>query len=183
MVEYRSTARRDRYGSQINRAHSPLIALVVPWASIVLGSLMPLFPLISSMPLLPPMGFMLFIAWRLVRPGLLPVWAGLPLGLVDDLFSGQPLGSAILLWSLILLALDQFEARFPWGGFAQEWLLATVVTVAYILASAFIAGTGVRDMLSLLAPQLLLSVLLFPIFGRMVAFLDRFRLRRFRTVG
>ncbi|WP_407919325.1 rod shape-determining protein MreD [Croceicoccus estronivorus] len=135
------------------------------------------------MPLLPPMGFIMLLAWRLVRPGLLPVWAGFPLGLIDDMFSGQPLGNAILLWSLTLLALDQFEARIPWVGFAQEWLVATVVIVIYIVASGFIAGAMLPNLMSLLVPQLVLSILLFPVFGRLVAILDRFRLRRFRTIG
>jgi rod shape-determining protein MreD len=183
MVEYRSSSRRDSYGAQINRAHSPLVAQVLPWASIVLASMMPLLPVIASMPLFPPMGFMLLLAWRLVRPGLLPVWAGFPLGLVDDLFSGQPFGNAILLWSLMLIALDFIEMRFPWRGFMQDWLVASVVTVIYILVSALFAGSRIPGMLTILAPQLLLSVLLYPMFGRMVAFLDRFRLRRFRTLG
>ena len=183
MVEYRSSSRRDSYGSQINRAHSPLVAQVLPWASIVLASITPLLPVIASMPLFPPMGFMLLLAWRLVRPGLLPVWAGFPLGLVDDLFSGQPFGSAILLWSLMLIALDFIETRFPWHGFAQDWLVASAVTAIYILISALFAGSHVAEWLTILAPQLLLSILLYPMFGRMVAFLDRFRLRRFRTLG
>lgn len=183
MVEYRSTARRDRYGSQINRAHSPLVALVLPWATIVLGSMTPFLPLIAHLPLLPPVGFMMLIAWRLVRPGLLPMWAGFPLGLVDDLFSGQPFGSAILLWSLALIAIETVEARFPWRGFFQDWLVAAVVIAAYIVVCALLAGLHVPHLMALLAPQLLLSILLFPIFGRMVAFFDRFRLRRFRTVG
>ena len=183
MVEYRSTSRRDSYGAQINRTHSPFVALILPWVSILLASMTPLLPLISSMPILPPMGFMMLIAWRLVRPGLLPVWAGFPLGLVDDLFSGQPFGNAMLLWSLSLIVLEIVETRFPWRGFAQDWLVATAVTVIYIFVSAFVAGSWVAGLPSILAPQLLLSVLLYPMFGRMVAFLDRFRLRRFRTIG
>jgi hypothetical protein len=43
---------------------------------------------------------------------LLPVWAGTLLGLFDDMVSGQPMGSAITLWSITMLALDVIEARF-----------------------------------------------------------------------
>lgn len=182
MMEYRSSSRRDNFGGQINRAHSPLFALIVPWASIIVASLIPVLPVIASMPMLPPLGFMMLIAWRLVRPGLLPIWAGFPLGLVDDLFSGQPFGCAIFLWSLTLIVLDAMETRFPWHGFLQDWLIASAVTVTYILISAFIAGSGGTGLFAILAPQLVLSVLLYPLMGRLVAFFDRVRLRRFRTL-
>ena len=54
----------------------------------MLGSMLTALPLVSGLPLVPPFGFLMLLAWRFVRPGLLPVWAGLPLGLWDDLFSG-----------------------------------------------------------------------------------------------
>ncbi len=183
MMEYRSSSRRDGYGAQINRAHSPIVALVVPWASILLASMIPLLPIIASMPMLPPLGFLIFVAWRLVRPGLLPIWAGFPLGLVDDLFNGQPFGCAILLWSATLLIFDALETRFPWHGFLQDWLVASAAIAAYIFLSAFIAGSWETGSLTVLAPQLALSILLYPLMGRLVAFLDRLRLRRFRTLG
>lgn len=98
MERYAPRARRDAYGPRINREHSPLVALTIPWLSIMVGSLLPMLFIATALPLVPPTGFLMLVAWRLVRPGLLPVWAGLPLGFFDDLFSGQPLGSAILLW-------------------------------------------------------------------------------------
>ncbi|QZP07152.1 rod shape-determining protein MreD [Caenibius sp. WL] len=183
MMEYRLGSRHSGQGSQINRAHSPFVALVVPWASIVLASLFPLLPLIASMPISPPMGFMMLLAWRLVRPGLLPIWAGFPLGLIDDLFSGQPFGCAILVWSLTLIALDVIETRFPWRGFLQDWLVASAAIASYILVCAFIAGSWNIGLPTILAPQLVLSILFYPLIGRLVAFLDRLRLRRFRTIG
>jgi rod shape-determining protein MreD len=183
MTEYRSSSRRDNYGAQINRAHSPIIALIVPWASIIIASMAPLFPFIASMPLSPPMGFIMMIAWRLFRPGLLPVWAGFPLGLFDDLFNGQPFGCATLLWSVTLIVLDALETRFPWHGFLQDWLVASVTTVSYILVCAFVAGAWGTGLVTILGPQLVFAVLLYPLMGRLVAFLDRLRLRRVRTIG
>ena len=183
MTEYRSSSRRDNYGSQINRAHSPIIALVVPWVSIILASMTPLLPFIASMPLLPPMGFIMLMAWRLFRPGLLPVWAGFPLGLVDDLFNGQPFGCATLLWSITFIVLDALETRFPWHGFLQDWLVASAATVSYILVCAFIAGSWGTGLAAILGPQLIFAVLLYPLMGRLVALLDRLRLRRVRTIG
>ena len=182
-MEYRLGSRHGNRGSQINRAHSPFVALIVPWASIVLASLFPLLPLIASMPISPPMGFMMLLAWRLVRPGLLPIWAGFPLGLIDDLFSGQPFGCAILVWSLTLIALDVIETRFPWRGFLQDWLVASAAIASYILVCAFIAGSWNIGLPAILAPQLVLSILFYPLIGRLVAFLDRLRLRRFRTIA
>ena len=156
----------------------------VPVATVMIASALPLMlPLVASSPVLPPLGVLFFLSWQLLRTEMWPVWIGLPLGLWDDLFSGQPFGSAILLWSLMLIALDFIETRFPWHGFAQDWLVASVVTAIYILISALFAGSHVAEWLTILAPQLLLSILLYPMFGRMVAFLDRFRLRRFRTLG
>jgi rod shape-determining protein MreD len=180
---YSSRARSDAFGSKINRDQSPVIANAMPWITIMLGSLCPMLPIIPSAPLLPPIGFMMLLGWRLVRPGLLPPWAGGLLGAFDDLYSGQPFGCAILLWSLALLAIEAIETRFPWRGFIQDWLVATLFIIAYLVSGAILAGHGdAAERLLALQPQVLLSVLLFPIFGRMVSTLDRFRLRRFRTV-
>lgn len=177
-------SRQDPFGRKINRTHSPLLAHALPWATIVFGSLVPLLPVIAPGPILPPFGFMLMIAWRLIRPGLLPSWAGFPLGLVDDLFSGQPFGSGILLFSLAMLALEILEARFPWRGFWQDWITAAVMIAAYIISGAVLSGAdpSVRLML-LILPQIALSILLFPILARVIAWLDALRLTRIRSLG
>jgi cell shape-determining protein MreD len=92
------------YESRIDREQSPLKMLIIPIASVLLGSMVTAMPFFPDGPMLPPIGFMLFLGWRLMRPGIWPVWAGLPFGLFDDLFSGQPFGSSALLWSLSILA-------------------------------------------------------------------------------
>ena len=89
----------------------------------------PLLPIVSSAPVLPPFGLLFLLAWRLLRPGLWPVWVGAPLGLFDDLLSGQPIGSAIALWSLALILIDIVEQRFLWRNLWQDWLLAALVTL------------------------------------------------------
>lgn len=177
-------SRSDTFGSKINRAQSPVLAIAIPWATILTGSLTPFLPVISPVPILPPFGFLLMIAWRLMRPGLLPLWAGLPLGLFDDLFSGQPLGSGILLFSLALIAIDMLELRFPWRGFWQDWLTAAQLVTAYLAVAALISGAELTFIqLQVIVPQLLLSIVLFPIISRMVALLDRLRLMRVRRLG
>ncbi len=188
-AERRQTTRmtathRDRFGKTINRDHLAVLVHGVPLATIMLGSLTPLLPVIASGPLVPPLGFMVLLAWRIVRPGLLPLWIGLPLGAFDDLFSGQPFGSAILLWSLAMLALEAVEQRFPWRGFWQDWATAFALLTGYlVLAALFAGGTIDLGRIVLILPQLLLSALLFPIVARMVAFFDRVRLLRIKVIS
>lgn len=172
-------SRRDPFGSRINRTHLPLLAYGLPWLSIMLGSLTPMLPLIAPAPILPPLGYTLLLAWRLLRPGLLPLWAGLPLGLFDDLYSGQPFGSGILLFSLTLLAIEMIEVRFPWRNFWLDWLTAAGMLMAYIAAAALLSGAELTVVqLRVIVPQLLVTVVLYPLIARIVALLDRLRLRR-----
>lgn len=173
-----------RFRKQINRAPSPLIAHAVPWLTVMLASLLSGWLSIADMPLTPPLGYLMLIGWRQLHPGLLPVWAGLPLGLADDLVSGQPPGSAVLLWSLTLLTLDAIEARWPWRNFAIEWAVAAVmIAICLVAAGALASGTARIDWLPGVAAQVLLSMLAYPLAGRAVAAFDRLRLVRFREIG
>ena len=177
-------ARRDAFGSKINRDHSRLLAFGVPWLSILLASLTPLLPIIAPAPVVPPMGYLLMVTWRLQRPGLLPLWAGLPLGAFDDLFSGQPFGSGILLFSLTLIAIELLDIRFPWRGFWEDWIFAAALLATYLVAAALVSGAEIEfGQLGALAPQFLLSIIAYPILARMVSLLDRLRLLRVRRLG
>lgn len=177
-------SRRDTFGSKINRDHWPLLVYGIPWASILIAALAPLLPFIASAPVLPPLAFMMMISWRLLRPGLLPPWAGLPLGAFDDLLSGQPFGSGILLFSLALIAIELLELRFPWRSFWLDWLTASALLTAYLAAAALFSGAEITLIqLTLIVPQLLLSIALFPLVARLVALLDRLRLLRVRRVS
>jgi len=170
--------------ARINRAPSPVIARAVPWLAIMFGSVLQTLPFIASAPTMPPLGFLFLLAWRQLHPGLLPVWAGLPLGLFDDLYSGQPMGSAMLLWSVALIALDLIEARFPWRSYLMDWLVAAGVILGYLLLSSAIAHVGDSGpLVTMLAPQLILSVLVFPLAERFIALCDRLRLARFRVLS
>lgn len=163
--------------TRINRTPSPLLARSVHWASVMLGSFLPALLLVPSAPVLPPIGFLMLLAWRQLRPGLLPVWAGLPLGFFDDLYSGQPMGSAIFLWSAAMIALDIVEARLPWRNFVMEWLVAAALIAAFIVSSlAFANAAGGSTGFLVIVPQIALSILTYPLIGRIVATLDRLRL-------
>jgi len=176
-------ARSDIYGQRINRAPYAWRVRSVPYVTIMLGSLLPVLLIADLMPLFPSLGFLLLLGWRMVRPGLLPLWAGAPLGAFDDLVSGQPFGSAILLWSLAMIVIELIETRFPWRGFWQDWFTAGVIAVSYWFAALLVSGASVTPELLIVAlPQALLSVMLYPIIARMVAGLDRFRLARARKI-
>lgn len=176
-------ARSDAYGSRINRSHSPFLANVIPWLSIMLASFLPIFAIAAALPMFPPLGFLMLIGWRLVRPGLLPVWAGFPLGLFDDLYSGQPFGFAILTWSVSMLVIEALEMRLPWRAFWQDWFTAGILALAYLLLGWVFSGASPTvPSLVALVPQIILSILLFPILARVVARLDELRLKRWKRV-
>lgn len=177
-------ARRDAFGSKINRDHWPLLVFGIPWLSILVASLTPLLPIIAPAPVVPPLGYLMMLCWRLLRPGLLPLWAGLPLGAFDDLFSGQPYGSGILLFSLTLIAIELLDIRFPWRGFFQDWMVAAALVAAYLVVAALVSGAKLElSQLVALIPQFLLSLIAYPILARMVSLLDRLRLLRVRRLG
>lgn len=177
-------SRTDRYGKRINREPLPLLAYSLPYLSIMLGSLVPIVLVTVEMPIVPPLGFMILLAWRIMRPGLLPQWVGLPLGAFDDLFSGQPFGSAILFWSLAMIAIELVEARFPWRGFWQDWIAAALASSSYILLAMLFSGAKLTwPMLLISLPQLLVAIVLYPGIARLIAWLDQLRLMRIRVVA
>jgi rod shape-determining protein MreD len=179
MEQLNPKSRRDPYGSRINRMQFAPLVYGLPWLTILLGSLTPWLPVIAPAPVLPPFGFLLMLAWRLLRPGLLPPWAGLPLGLFDDLFSGQPMGSGVLLFSVALIIIELIEIRFPWRTFWLDWLTAAGLVVPYLVIAVMLSGTELTVVqLGVITPQILLSIVLFPVIARMVALLDRLRLMR-----
>ena len=93
--------------------------------SVMLGSLMTLVPVIAVVPFLPPFGLMVLLGWRMVRGDSMRVWMPVLLGFFDDMVSGQPLGSAMLLWTVCVLAIDVLDTRLVWRDFWQDWLIAS----------------------------------------------------------
>ena len=174
----------QRLRKRINRAPSPILSRGVPWASVMLLSLVPFAPLVVSAPIMPPLAFMALLAWRMLRPGMLPVWAGAPLGAFDDLFSGQPFGSAVLLWSCAMLVMELVDIRLRWRGFVQDWALAAALIAAFLVLATLIANlTGGAAPVRTIVPQIALAVIAHPLVTRLVAALDRLRLLPLRKVG
>ena len=165
------------YRSRLNRQQSPFWMTAIPVASVFIGSMITTLPFIETQAVLPPFGLMMFLAWRLMRPGLWPMWAGLPFGMFDDMFSGQPFGSAALLWSLIMLVLEIIDSRAVWRDHLQDWLIASFMIAIAILGGLFFVSLvhAPADPVTLL-PQIAFSILLYPLVVRLVAKLDRWRL-------
>lgn len=173
----RIRARGGRRPQRINRAPSPALAVGLPWLSVAIGSILSTIIVIASAPVMPPLGFLIYLAWRQLRPGLLPIWAGLPLGAFDDLYSGQPFGSGVLLWSLAAIVLDVVETRFPWRNFATEWLVAAAMTASYAVSCLLLANIdSASTPLLTIVPQIIASILVYPLACRVVALIDRLRL-------
>lgn len=165
------------YKSRFYREQSDIKMMMVPVISVMVGSMVTTMPLIVQHPLLAPMGFLIFLAWRLMRPEFWPMWAGLPLGLFDDMFSGQPFGSSGLLWSLTMLAVQMIDTRTPWRDYWQDWFIAGVLIVLALFIGLAIVGLAHnRPEMTILIPQILFSILIFPLIVRICARLDAIRL-------
>ena len=165
------------YESRFDREQSLLKMLAIPITSVAIASMITALPIFTEEPLLPPLGLLMFLSWRLMRPGLLPVWSGVPFGLMDDLFSGQPFGSAGLLWSLAMLSIEIIDARAIWRDHLQDWVIAAILIAAVLMGGLWIAGMAhAAPDPAVLIPQIILSILLYPLAVRICARLDSWRL-------
>ena len=89
----------------------------------------------------------------------------------------------MLLWSLVVLALELLEFRLPWRSFLTEWgFAAALITLALLLGVVFANLAGGASRVTLVLPQIVASVLAWPLAARAVAWLDRARLVRLRRL-
>ncbi len=147
-----------------------------PWITVMLAAMVPILPFVVIAPISPPWGFMLFLAWRLIQREVWYPWAGAALGFYDDMWSGQPLGSSILIWSLTLFALDLVDRRMLWRDYWQDWALGTIGCVLALSAELWIANqTGGHTRVIHIIPQIALSILVFPLVMRLCARADQWR--------
>lgn len=169
--------RRSAYKSRLNREQSRFRVLFLPALSVIFGSMVTALPFILDHPFMPSFGLLMLLGWRMLRPGIWPLWAGFPLGLVDDLYSGQPLGSAVIAWSLILIVFHILEARMAWRSYWRDWIFAVLAIGFAQFLGLFIVGImQPRPDALVLVPQILASALIFPLILRLCAMLDRWRL-------
>jgi rod shape-determining protein MreD len=154
-------------------------ATLVPAATVVAASLLSTLPIVSSSGWYPDFGFLVFISWRLLRSDPWPAWWAAPLGLVNDLFTGQPIGFSVALWSATMLALDLIDRRTMWRDYWMEWVLAAVLIAINEWLEWQVAGlTGAPVPFNRVVPPLVITIFLFPIIAWIVSRLDQWRLGR-----
>ena len=168
----------SRYDRSIGRDRHVIHVRGTPIVTVLLGSLAPaVLPIVAQSPMLPPFGLMMLVAWRLLRADIWPLWIGLPLGLFDDLMSGQPIGSAVLLWTLVLLALEMESRRHFWRDYWHDWFTASLAFIFALFGGwLFVRMAGGGSPLAQTVPQMIYSIGLFPLVVRFCAALDRWRL-------
>ena len=166
-------------GSQTEVVIGDLRRRYVPLLSTVAAMLLSLLPIVASALWMPNLGFLILITWRLMRPEIWSAQMALGLGLAADLISGAPLGQSMLLWTLVFLAFDSLDSWLGVRDYWLDWAAAAAALLFHSLGVWYIAllmGSDTRYWI--MAPQLALSVLAYPIAARLVLALDRWRLAR-----
>lgn len=154
-------------------------ALVVPAATVVVASLLAALPVVSTSGWFPDFGYLALISWRLLRADPWPAWWAIPLGLINDLFTGYPIGFSIALWSATMLALDLIDRRTMWRDYWIEWMLAAVlIAIDEWLQWRVARAVGADVPFTAMLPQLLISICAFPLSAWLVSRLDAWRLGR-----
>jgi rod shape-determining protein MreD len=160
--------------------HGPLrFATFVPAATLVAASLLSALSIISTSGGYSDFGVLVLIGWWLLRADPWPAWWAAPLGLVNDLFTGQPIGFSVAMWSGTMLALDLIDRRTMWRDYWMEWVLAAVlIAINEWLEWQVAALVGARVPFGQIAAPLAIGIFAFPIVAFFVARLDRWRLGR-----
>ena len=154
-------------------------ARYVPAISVIIASLLTALPIISSSGWYPDFAFLVLIAWRLLRADVWPAWWAAPLGFVNDLVAGQPIGFSVAVWTAAMLLLDLVDRRTMWRGYWLEWALASFLLLANEAAEWRVAQIMDASLPFLtVLPPLLISILAFPVVAWLVSRLDRWRLGR-----
>jgi rod shape-determining protein MreD len=165
-------------GTSLTRGPRPA-SLSIPTISILAAMLVSLLPIVSKHGWWPDAGFLMLMAWRLLRADSFPAWVAAPLGLVHDLLTGAPIGLAIALWPTFMLALDIIDRRTMWRDYWIEWVLAAIFVSAFVVAQwqvAALDGAAVR--FTSVAPAILVGIVGYPMAAFVAARLDRWRLGR-----
>ena len=150
-----------------------------PAFSVMLASLLAVLPIVSMSGWFPNFGFLVLIAWRLLRSDAFPAWWAAPLGLFNDLALGSPIGLSVAVWTTSMLLLDIADRRTQWRGYWLEWAIAAILLLGQEAAEWRVAQIMGASMPFLsITPPLLISILAFPIAAWIVARIDRWRLGR-----
>ena len=154
-------------------------ASYIPAATVVAASLLSALPIVSTSGWYPDFGYLMLLGWRLLRSDPWPAWWAAPLGLINDLFTGFPVGLSVLLWSATMLGLDLIDRRTMWRDYWIEWVLAAVLlAIDQWLQWRIAAVTGADVPAWRMGPPLVISICVFPVSAWLVSRLDAWRLRR-----
>jgi len=179
MIRWRPRAGSAHRGALID-GQTPTVsrfARAVPAGTTLLASALSALPMVSDAPALPPLGLLTVLSWRLLRPELWGAWIALPLGLADDLLTGQVPGTAMASWTILFLFLDIVDERLMFRDYMLDWTIAAIGICACITGAVLAAGIG-SGSLHIFVPQMLLAILCFPFVERICAAIDRWRLQR-----
>ena len=102
----------------------------MPAICVLIASLLTALPIISASGWYPDFGFLVLIGWRLLRSDVWPAWWAAPLGLFNDLVTGNPLGFSIAVWTAAMLLLDLADRRTMWCVYCLEWILVALILLA-----------------------------------------------------
>jgi rod shape-determining protein MreD len=154
-------------------------AVFVPAATVVIASFLSALPIVSTSGWYPDFGFLVFVSWRLLRSDPWPAWWAAALGLVNDLFTGYPIGFSIVLWSATMLALDLIDRRTMWRDYWIEWVLAAVLlAIDQWLQWRLAAMVGARVSVTMMVPPVIIAICVFPLSAWLVSRVDAWRLGR-----
>ena len=154
-------------------------AAFVPAASVAAASLLAALPIVAENGWFPDFGFLVLIAWRLLRSDAWPSWWAAPLGLVNDLLTGCAVGLSVTIWTLSMLALDVLDRRTIFRDYWTEWVLAAFLILVSESAQWQVAKwMGAHVPYSAMIPPLIISIAAFPVAAWAVARVDRWRLGR-----
>lgn len=163
-------------GGRLNRGPRPGVT-IIPAASVVAMSALAILPVVAARGGWPDFGFLMLLAWRLLRADAWPAWWAAPLGFVNDLLTGAPLGLSVTLWTAAMLVMDLVDRRTQWRDYWIEWAVAAVLILAAEAAEWKVAAwSGAPVPFAHMLPSLVISVLAFPLFAFIALRLDRWRL-------
>lgn len=152
---------------------------IIPAVSVMAGSLVAVLPVVAASGWAPDFGFLMLIGWRLLRADAYPAWWAAPLGLVNDLLLGHPLGQSVALWAGAMLLLDLAEQRTMWRDYWVEWLLAALlISLGEWFEWRVSAWSGAALAPAALIAPTILAVVTFPLVAGVVQLIDRWRLGR-----
>jgi rod shape-determining protein MreD len=152
-------------------------ATIIPAASVLALSALAILPVVADRGGWPDFGFLMLIAWRLLRADAWPAWWAAPLGFANDLLTGAPIGFSVALWTAVMLAMDLVDRRTQWRDYWIEWTLAAVLILAGEAAEWKVAvWSGAPVPFAHMLPSITVSILAFPLFAALASRLDRWRL-------